>query len=79
MLLNVGRLMGLTEIMRLFGVRRTQARNITETDGFPAPYDPDLAMGRVWQRRDVVRWAEETGRATYDHTESGDTATDTES
>lgn len=65
MLLSVGRLMGLAEIMRMFGVQRTQARNITEIEGFPAPFDPDLAMGRVWLREEVARWALETGRITY--------------
>jgi hypothetical protein len=76
MLLTVGRLMGLAEIMRMFGVQRTQARNITEAEGFPAPYDPDLAMGRVWQRNEVVQWANDTGRTTFDQAEGSDTATE---
>jgi prophage regulatory protein len=68
MLLIVGRLVGPAEIMKLFGVGKTQARNIALSADFPEPYDT-LAMGTVYLRQDVVEWGRLHGREIYDEDE----------
>lgn len=54
-------LMGLTEIAELLGVSRQRAHQLAATYGFPAPL-ARLAVGPIWAREDVERWARETGR-----------------
>jgi hypothetical protein len=54
-------LMGVTEIAALLNVSRQRAQQIAKTKGFPDPYDT-LAMGPVWMKVDVEKWARETGR-----------------
>lgn len=68
MLLDVGRLVGPAEIMKMLSVGKTQARNIAQSDDFPEPYDT-LAMGTVYLRADVVAWARRHGRTIYDEDE----------
>jgi hypothetical protein len=72
MLLTVGRLVGQAEIMRMFGVGRTQARNITLAEGFPEPFDSDLAMGKVWLRSEVTDWAASHNRVIEDDGAGGE-------
>ena len=44
------------EITELLGLPAQRANQLTHTGDFPAPIDT-LAMGRVWDRDVVVRWA----------------------
>lgn len=54
-------LASVSEIAAMLGVpKRTAARYVDRAD-FPAPVDT-LAVGRVWRRRDVERWAAKTLR-----------------
>jgi predicted DNA-binding transcriptional regulator AlpA len=52
-------LAGLDEIAQLLGVSKISAKRYTARDDFPEPLGR-LAGGRVWRRRDVVKWAERT-------------------
>lgn len=54
-------LMGLTEIAELLGVTRQRAHQLAATYGFPEPL-ARLAVGPIWSRKDVERWAREVGR-----------------
>ena len=54
-------LMGQTEIAELLGVSRQRAQQLYKAGALPKPYDT-LAMGPVWLRADVEKWARETGR-----------------
>lgn len=54
-------LMGIAEIAALLGVSRTRIHQIRGEGALPEPYD-SLAMGPVWLREDVQKWARETGR-----------------
>lgn len=54
-------LMGIAEIADLLGVSRTRVHQLRKESALPDPYD-SLAMGPVWLREDVERWARETGR-----------------
>jgi predicted DNA-binding transcriptional regulator AlpA len=56
MLLDVGMLMGSYEIQQLLGVSRQRVQQLITRDDFPEPYD-SLAMGKVWLRQDIERWA----------------------
>lgn len=49
-------LVGLTEIAAMLGVSRQRASQLSASKGFPAPLDR-LAMGPVWRRTTVERWA----------------------
>lgn len=47
------------EIAEMLGVsKRTAARYVDRPD-FPPPFDT-LAVGRIWRRKDVERWAKAT-------------------
>ena len=52
------RLMGATEIGQRLGVGRSRAHAITRDRDFPEPYQK-LAMGSVWDARDVEKWIKE--------------------
>ena len=54
-------LMGIAEIADLLGVSRTRIHQLRAAGALPDAYDT-LAMGPVWLREDVERWARETGR-----------------
>lgn len=54
-------LMGIAEIAELLGVSRTRVHQLRAADALPAPYDA-LAMGPVWLREDIERWARDAGR-----------------
>lgn len=54
-------LMGQTEIAELLGVSRQRAQQLYKEGTLPPPADV-LAMGPVWLREDVERWARDTGR-----------------
>lgn len=54
-------LVGVAEIAGLLGVSRTRIHQLRTEGALPEPYDT-LAMGPVWLRADVERWARETGR-----------------
>ena len=52
-------LAGITEIGHLLGVTKQRASQIVVKESFPARLDdPPLAMGPVWKRATVERWAE---------------------
>lgn len=53
--------MSTPEIAELLGVTRQRVDQLSRTEGFPEPA-AELAIGRVWERADVERWARETGR-----------------
>lgn len=55
------RLIASAELMKLLGVNRARAYQLTQRADFPAPYDPALSV-RVWALGDVQRWADERGR-----------------
>ena len=61
MLLTVGHLMGAAEIAELLGVGRQRVQQLVSRPDFPAPADT-LAMGKVWLREDVERWAADRAR-----------------
>lgn len=52
---------GVVEIGQLLGVSRQRALVLTKRAGFPAPV-AQLAMGRVWDRDQVITWAKTVGR-----------------
>ena len=54
-------LVGLAEIAELLGVTRQRVHQLSKTPGFPAPV-VTLAAGRIYDRKDVERWARATGR-----------------
>lgn len=54
-------LMGVAEIAELLGVSRQRVTQLAKVGGFPVPYD-SLAMGPVWLKADIEKWARETGR-----------------
>jgi predicted DNA-binding transcriptional regulator AlpA len=61
MLLAVGELVGSAEIGQMLGVSRQRVQQLISRDDFPKPFD-QLAMGKVWWRADVERWARAHGR-----------------
>jgi predicted DNA-binding transcriptional regulator AlpA len=54
-------LLSTVEIAGLLGVSRQRVDKLSRSDGFPEPV-ASLAIGRVWERADVVAWAKQTGR-----------------
>ena len=54
-------LMGQTEIADLLGVSRQRAQQLYRDGLLPPVYDT-LAMGPVWLKVDIEKWARETGR-----------------
>jgi predicted DNA-binding transcriptional regulator AlpA len=57
----MGQLMGAREIELMLGVSRQRVQQLVKHRDFPRPMDR-LAMGAVWRRRDVEKWARATGR-----------------
>ncbi|MCU1451944.1 MAG: hypothetical protein JWN46_90 [Acidimicrobiales bacterium] len=55
--------MSTPEIAELLGISRQRVDQLSRTDGFPPP-DAELAIGRVWARATIERWARTTGRLT---------------
>lgn len=58
MLAIVGVLMGAKEIGDMLGVSRQRVQQLINRADFPEPHDT-LAMGKVWLRDDIERWARE--------------------
>ncbi|MFJ9315739.1 helix-turn-helix transcriptional regulator [Pimelobacter simplex] len=54
-------LMGIAEIAEHLGISRTRVHQLRSEGALPEPYD-SLAMGPVWLRADIEKWARETGR-----------------
>jgi prophage regulatory protein len=55
-------LVGAKEVAQLLGVSRQRVNQIVQTHRkFPRPVGW-LAAGRVWRRREVLKWARSTGR-----------------
>jgi predicted DNA-binding transcriptional regulator AlpA len=54
-------LMGTAEIAELLGVTRTRVDQLARQKGFPDPVAV-LQAGRIWDRKDVERWARQVGR-----------------
>jgi predicted DNA-binding transcriptional regulator AlpA len=61
MLIAVEQLVGAAEVAEILGVSRQRVTQLTARPDFPAPVAV-LAMGKVWARDDVERWAEERDR-----------------
>lgn len=59
-----GELVGMAEIVALFGVTRPTVYKWRRTS-FPEPV-AELAAGPVWRYDDIARWAAETGRRLLD-------------
>lgn len=57
-MLGVMELMGAAEIKELLGVSRQRVQQLIRRPDFPRPI-ASLAMGKVWRREDVLRWARE--------------------
>lgn len=55
--------MGAHEIAEYLGVSRQRVTQLTNSAHFP-PAAATLAMGKVWDGRDIERWAAERGRPT---------------
>ena len=49
------------EIADLLGVSQQRVHQLLERSDFPPPI-AELAIGQVWRRADVERWARATGR-----------------
>lgn len=56
MMIDVQHLVGAQEIATLLGVSRQRVTQLAGHKDFPAPV-ATLAMGKVWDRQDVERWA----------------------
>jgi predicted DNA-binding transcriptional regulator AlpA len=69
MLTAVQHLVGSAEIGRMLGVNRQRVQQLINTRDFPQP-EAELAMGKVWNRDDIVAWARSHGRAIPDGDES---------
>lgn len=54
-------LVGPHEIGLMLGVGRQRVYQLVSRRDFPAPV-AELAMGNVWQRADVLKWAAGKGR-----------------
>jgi hypothetical protein len=54
-------LVSTVEIADLLGVTRQRVDQLSRTEGFPEP-KAELAIGRVWERAEVVAWARAAGR-----------------
>lgn len=50
-------LLGLQEIADLFGISKQLAYAWARREDFPAPV-AELSQGRVWRKRDLLKWAE---------------------
>jgi len=55
---------GMGELMRMLGVSRTRAVQLTNDADFPAPF-VELMMGKVWNTADVEQWAARRGRTLH--------------
>lgn len=69
------KILGSAEIQELLGVSRQRVQQLIGRDDFPEPFDT-LAMGKVWMRDDIERWAREreirlTGGAEPEPTSDG--------
>lgn len=70
MITGMHHLVGAAEIGKLFGgISRQRVQQIVSRPDFPAPV-ADLAMGKVWESADVVRWARNHGRTVEDAPEA---------
>ncbi len=58
---NRGRLLGISEVADMFGVRRDTVDKWRTRDVLPEP-DADLHAGPVWWETTLIRWARRTGR-----------------
>jgi len=60
--LDAMELLGLTEVAALVDLSRQRILQLIESDpDFPEPV-AELARGRVWDRKDIERWARASGR-----------------
>lgn len=60
---RLAEIVGIREIAWLLSVSRQRANQLAKTRAFPAPVE-QLAMGPVFLRRAVLRYARKTGRST---------------
>jgi len=53
---------GAVEIARMLGKSRQRINQLAKDDPtFPKPWRT-LAQGRLWDKREIIRWAKRTGR-----------------
>ncbi len=69
MLTAVHHLIGAAEIGELFGVSRQRVQQLINRADFPEP-TVTLAMGKVWETEDVLRWGRDHGRIPSDNDEA---------
>lgn len=50
-------LMGLAELVKLFGVSKTRVEQFVKEDGFPEAHRVGAQRVRVWDRDAVIEWA----------------------
>ena len=49
------------EIADLLGVSQQRVHQLMQREDFPAPL-VELAIGQIWRRSTIERWAKQTGR-----------------
>lgn len=59
--MKVPPLVAQAEIAAMLGVSRQRVQQLINGPKFPRPVQ-ELAMGKVWLRADVERWAKDAGR-----------------
>lgn len=52
------KLMGAAEIATYLGISRQRVQQLARLEHFPEPV-AYLTMGKVWRRKDIIRWKEE--------------------
>jgi len=57
-------LLGMGELMKLLGVSRSRVWQISLRPDFPPPV-ATLIVGNIWLREDIIRWADQRGRALH--------------
>lgn len=63
---SVEDLVGVKEVAEMLDISRQRVNVILQSHpDFPEPIGQPAA-GRVWQRRDIVEWAKNTGRVVLD-------------
>lgn len=55
-------LVGTTEIATMLGVSRQRVSQLAKSPAFPKPL-VTLAQGPIWDRTDIIGWAEAAGRS----------------
>lgn len=65
MLCDMYDLVGAAEIRQMLRVSRQRVSQLTTRPDFPAPV-LELAMGKIWDREEVRKWARANGRELHE-------------